>query len=118
MICHMVLDFLCTPLFFMQSLKNEQQNSISLNQSSEEKHIGQSVEITIMWLALNEECDAMVNPNVQRLYVAYTFLGRSGAELETPLSLPKPKSYVDKCYFQFSKSKFFHIRTFWSLIPE
>ncbi|KAL0851606.1 hypothetical protein ABMA28_007385 [Loxostege sticticalis] len=52
-----------------------------------------------------DTCDAMVNPNVQRLYVAYTFLGRSGAELETPLSLPKPKSYVDKCYFQFSKSK-------------
>ncbi|KAL0901986.1 hypothetical protein ABMA27_007122 [Loxostege sticticalis] len=50
-----------------------------------------------------DTCDAMVNPNVQRLYVAYTFLGRSGAELETPLSLPKPKSYVDKCYFQFSK---------------
>lgn len=48
----------------------------------------------------------MVDPHVQRVYVAYSFLGRNGAELETPVSLPKPKHYVDKCYFNFKKSKF------------
>lgn len=69
-----------------------------------EDQLAQTVEITVMWLALNEECDAMNNPHVQRLYVAYTFLGRSGADMETPVSLPKPKNYVDKCYFHFTKS--------------
>lgn len=68
----------------------------------------QSIDITILWLALNEECDAMVNPNIQRLYVAYSFLGRSGADLETPVSLPKPIHYADKCYFNFKKSKWFY----------
>ncbi|CAH1639405.1 unnamed protein product [Spodoptera littoralis] len=62
------------------------------------------VDITVLWLALNEECEAMVDPHVQRVYVAYTFLGRTGAELETPVSLPKPKHYVDKCYFNFKKT--------------
>jgi hypothetical protein len=66
----------------------------------------QAVQITIMWLALNEECEAMADERVQRLYVAYQFLGHGGAELETPLSLPKPKTYSDKCTFNFSKSKF------------
>lgn len=66
---------------------------------------GQRLAITVLWLALNEECEAMIDPHVQRVYVAYTFLGRAGAELETPVSLPKPKHYVDKCYFNFKKSK-------------
>lgn len=65
----------------------------------------QSIDITILWLALNEECEAMVNSKIQRLYVAYSFLGRMGADLETPFSLPKPKHYADKCYFNFKKSK-------------
>ncbi|CAB3232243.1 unnamed protein product [Arctia plantaginis] len=65
-----------------------------------------SIDITILWLALNEECEAMLNPRVQRVYVSYEFLGYSGADLETPVSLPKPKHYVDKCYFNFKKSKF------------
>lgn len=64
-----------------------------------------SINITILWLALNEECDAMNDPQVQRLYVAYSFLRYSGAELETPNSLPKPEHYLDKCYFNFEKSK-------------
>ncbi|KAI8437961.1 hypothetical protein MSG28_010625 [Choristoneura fumiferana] len=64
----------------------------------------QILSITVLWLALNEECEAMLNPNVRRLYVAYSFLGRDGAELETPISLPKPKHYVDKCYYNFKKS--------------
>ncbi|KAM3960849.1 uncharacterized protein ACR2FA_004986 [Aphomia sociella] len=63
----------------------------------------QSFGITILWLALNEECEAMTNPSVQRLYVAYSLLGRSGAEYETPVSLPKPKNYMDKCEFNFKK---------------
>ncbi|CAB3239525.1 unnamed protein product [Arctia plantaginis] len=63
-----------------------------------------SIDITILWLALNEECEAMLNPRVQRVYVSYEFLGYSGADLETPVSLPKPKHYVDKCYFNFKKT--------------
>ncbi|KAJ2940733.1 hypothetical protein O0L34_g14843 [Tuta absoluta] len=49
----------------------------------------------------------MSERSVQKLYVAYSFLGRSGAELETPESLPKPRQYQDKCYFNFKKS--FHL---------
>lgn len=64
-----------------------------------------SIQITVLWLGLNEECNAMNNPNVQRLYVAYSFLSYSGADLETPNSLPKPEHYLDKCYFNFEKSK-------------
>nr|XP_032528742.1 uncharacterized protein LOC116778816 isoform X3 [Danaus plexippus plexippus] len=64
----------------------------------------QSLDITIQWLALNEDCKAMIDPNVRRLYVAYTFLGRSGADMETPVSLPKPKHYMDKCHFLFKKT--------------
>ncbi|KAI5632861.1 first c2 domain of RPGR-interacting protein 1 domain-containing protein [Phthorimaea operculella] len=66
-----------------------------------------TIDITILWLALNEECPAMSERSVQKLYVAYSFLGRGGAELETPQSLPKPKQYQDKCYFNFKKS--FHL---------
>lgn len=64
-----------------------------------------SIYITVLWVALNEDCDAMNNPRVQRIYVAYSFLSYSGAELETPNSLPKPEHYMDKCYFNFEKSK-------------
>lgn len=71
-----------------------------------EECASQSIDITIMWLALNEECDAITNPAVQQLYVAYNFLGRSGADLETPVSLPKPATYMDKCYFQFVRSEY------------
>lgn len=52
----------------------------------------------------------MNDPNVQRLYVAYSFLSYSGAELETPNSLPKPEHYLDKCYFNFEKSKCIMVR--------
>ncbi|XP_038207810.1 uncharacterized protein LOC119829402 [Zerene cesonia] len=64
----------------------------------------QTLEITILWLALNEECQAMSDPKVKRLYVAYSFLGKRGAELETPCSFPKPKNFMDKCHFNFTKS--------------
>ncbi|KAJ0182815.1 hypothetical protein K1T71_002184 [Dendrolimus kikuchii] len=67
----------------------------------------QTIDITILWLALNEECNAMLDSKVQRLYVAYSFLGRNGAELETPVSLPKPRHYFDKCNFNFRKT--FHL---------
>ncbi|KAG6445946.1 hypothetical protein O3G_MSEX004171 [Manduca sexta] len=75
---------------------------------AEEPCHNQSIDITVLWLALNEECEAMMNPRIQRLYVAYSFLGRSGAELETPVSLPKPKHYVEKCFFNFKKSLYIY----------
>lgn len=67
----------------------------------------QALDITILWFALNKECKAMARPEVQRLYIAYSFLGRDGAELETPVSLPKPKDCTEKCYFNFKKSELF-----------
>lgn len=82
------------------------------------KDEGQHVDITILWLALNEECEAMCNPQVQRVYVAYSFLGRSGADLETPFSLPKPKHHVDKCYFNFKKCKYTHTHQRWINEPK
>ncbi|XP_063827568.1 uncharacterized protein LOC135076964 [Ostrinia nubilalis] len=87
-----------------KSWDKENKTSSSTDRDPSDDHVGQCVDITVMWLALNEECAAMADARVTRLYVAYTFLGRSGAELETPVSLPKPRSYVDKCYFQFSKN--------------
>ncbi|XP_053610267.1 uncharacterized protein LOC128675116 isoform X3 [Plodia interpunctella] len=64
----------------------------------------ETIVITILWLALNEECGAMSDTGVQRLYVAFSLLGRAGADLETPVSLPKPRTYVEKCIFNFRKS--------------
>ncbi|CAH2049878.1 unnamed protein product, partial [Iphiclides podalirius] len=62
-----------------------------------------ALDITVMWIALNEECEAMTRTDVQRLFVAYSFLGRDGADLETPVSLPKPKDCREKCHFNFKK---------------
>lgn len=73
------------------------------NLGPEEEMRNQTLDITVVWLALSEECEAMANPDVQRLFIAYSFLGREGAELETPISLPKPKSCNDKCFFNFNK---------------
>ncbi|XP_045488490.1 uncharacterized protein LOC123690044 [Pieris rapae] len=63
-----------------------------------------TLDITILWLALNEECRAMNDPIVKRIYVAFAFLGKSGADMETPSSLPKPRNFMDKCHFNFRKS--------------
>ncbi|CAH0405573.1 unnamed protein product [Chilo suppressalis] len=81
--------------------ENNKQQQMRLSDESTHK---ESIQVTVLWLALNEECDTMINPNVQRLYVAYEFLGMGGSELETPQSLPKPKGYADKCSFNFSKT--------------
>ncbi|KPJ15361.1 Protein fantom [Papilio machaon] len=80
-----------------------ERSSIVTNLGTEEEMHNQTLDITVVWLALSEESEAMTNPDVQRLFVAYSFLGREGAELETPVSLPKPKSCNDKCYFNFNK---------------
>ncbi|XP_045524053.1 uncharacterized protein LOC123714044 isoform X3 [Pieris brassicae] len=63
-----------------------------------------TLDITILWLALNEECRAMNDPVVKRIYVAFAFLGKAGADMETPSSLPKPRNFMDKCHFNFRKS--------------
>ncbi|KPJ00324.1 Protein fantom [Papilio xuthus] len=80
-----------------------ERSSVETNLGPEEQMRDQTLEISVVWLALSEESEAMTNPDVQRLFVAYSFLGREGAELETPVSLPKPKSCNDKCYFNFNK---------------
>ncbi|KAJ8736687.1 hypothetical protein PYW08_007343 [Mythimna loreyi] len=92
------------PEYFESEVEEPQRDTVEEpTVPDNQKRSAPKLEITILWLALNEKCEAMVDPHVQRVYVAYTFLGRSGAELETPVSLPKPRHYVEKCYFNFTK---------------
>lgn len=65
-----------------------------------EKRQGDTVSITISHLSLDD--NAGVDDDRQ-LFAAYQFLGIDPQELETPISLPKPK-LGQQCTFNFSKT--------------
>ncbi|XP_013398860.1 protein fantom isoform X4 [Lingula anatina] len=65
-----------------------------------------TVVVTIAHLSLEEGASALSNPAVQQLFVEYRFLGFPAEELETPVSLPKPKP-DQQIYFNFKKV--FHV---------
>ena len=56
-------------------------------------------------LTIKEDAQLMSDPDIRRLFVAYNFLGVNPAELETPISLPKPRKAGQELTFNFRKGK-------------
>lgn len=61
--------------------------------------------VEISHLSLIEDTEIMNDPEIKRLFIAYNFLGINPAELETPISLPKPKNARQQLEFNFRKGK-------------
>jgi len=66
-----------------------------------------TVVVEISHLSLIQDTEYMNDPEIKRLFIAYNFLGINPAELETPISLPKPKSARQQLEFNFRKV--FHV---------
>ena len=64
-----------------------------------------TVVVEISHLSLIEDTEIMNDPEIKRLFIAYNFLGINPAELETPISLPKPKNARQQLEFNFRKGK-------------
>ena len=62
-----------------------------------------TVVVEISHLSLIEDTEIMNDPEIKRLFIAYNFLGINPAELETPISLPKPKNARQQLEFNFRK---------------
>ena len=60
--------------------------------------------IQVTSLTLHPEASILDDPNVKQVFVAYKFLDCDPAELETPISLPKPAPYRPMS-FNFKKGK-------------
>ena len=60
--------------------------------------------IQVTSLTLHSEAPILEDPNVKQLFVAYKFLDCDAADLETPISLPKPAAYRP-ISFNFKKGK-------------
>ncbi|RMX59541.1 hypothetical protein pdam_00003650 [Pocillopora damicornis] len=61
-----------------------------------------TVVIQVTSLTLDSEAPILQDPNVKQLFVAYKFLDYEPADLETPISLPKPAPYRP-IYYNFKK---------------
>lgn len=59
--------------------------------------------VEVSYLTIKPNAAIMSDPDIKRLYVAYNFLGINPAELETPISLPKPKNGSQRLTFNFRK---------------
>lgn len=64
-----------------------------------------TVVVEISHLSLIQDTEYMNDPEIKRLFIAYNFLGINPAELETPISLPKPKSARQQLEFNFRKGR-------------
>ena len=60
--------------------------------------------IQVTSLTLNPGASILDDPNVKQVFVAYKFLDCDPADLETPISLPKPAPYKPMS-FNFKKGK-------------
>ncbi|KAG8233546.1 hypothetical protein J437_LFUL013758 [Ladona fulva] len=58
--------------------------------------------IEIHSLQLSPKSSVAKDPNIHQLFIEYTFLGKQGESMETPVSLPKPQSNEILC-FNFRK---------------
>ena len=68
-----------------------------------------TVVIQVTSLTLDSEAPILQDPNVKQLFVAYKFLDYEPAELETPISLPKPAPYRP-IYYNFKKGNYETLR--------
>ena len=57
-----------------------------------------SLAITIISLAVNPDSWVARDPTVEQLFVEYQFLNYNETELETPISLPKPRPGQSACF--------------------
>lgn len=80
-----------------------------MNISSSNTQHGEVVVVEISHLSLHEKSDVMNDPTIKRLFVAYNFLGLNPAELETPMSLPKPHKPHQQMKFNFRKGRLAYI---------
>lgn len=68
-----------------------------------------TVVIQVTSLTLDSEAPILQDPNVKQLFVAYKFLDYEPADLETPISLPKPAPYRP-IYYNFKKGNYETLR--------
>ena len=54
---------------------------------------------------LEDDSPILVNDSIQQLFISYRFLDCDPAELETPMSLQKPKAAYRPIYYNFKKGK-------------
>jgi len=66
--------------------------------------VASTVVIQVTSLTLHPEASILDDPNVKQVFVAYKFLDCDPADLETPISLPKPAPYRP-ISFNFKKGK-------------
>ncbi|XP_071443984.1 X-linked retinitis pigmentosa GTPase regulator-interacting protein 1-like [Hetaerina americana] len=59
-----------------------------------------SIEVHSLWIV--PECSVANDPNIHQLFVEYSFLGKGGENLETPVSLPKTQEN-EKLNFNFKR---------------
>jgi len=64
--------------------------------------------VEIGYLTIKEDTHIISDPDIKRLFIAYNFLGINPAELETPISLPKPKNSSQHLTFNFRKGSARH----------
>lgn len=72
--------------------------------SEKQQHYKSVLEITVKTLSFYYGSAPMTDNSVQQVYVEYSFLNKSGPEMETPLSLRKPTNPDDILRFNFTKS--------------
>ena len=61
--------------------------------------------VEVSHLTIREDAPLMSDPDIRRLFIAYSFLGVNPAELETPISLPKPRKAGQQLTFNFRKGR-------------
>ena len=57
-----------------------------------------SLAVTIISLAVSADSWLALDPTVEQLFVEYQFLNYNETELETPISLPKPRPGQSACF--------------------
>ena len=81
-----------------------------------------SLAITIISLAVNPNSWLALDPTVEQLFVEYQFLNYNETELETPVSLPKPRPGQSACFnfrqgtVQNRAGVFLSLRRHWKLV--
>ncbi|XP_046395348.1 protein fantom-like [Ischnura elegans] len=85
-----------------RSLKNASFDESTVAHDNVSKLPTPQITIEVHSLRLLSECSVAKDPNVHQLFVEYSFLGKGGENLETPVSLPKPQSN-EKLSFNFKR---------------
>lgn len=63
-----------------------------------------TIVIKIHRLKLTQGCPLLHHPDIHRVFVEFSFLGKSGFEYETE-SVSIPKSHTENMYFKYQKSE-------------